>query len=186
VRALKFAPLLILLLCSADVRAQDCKIRFAVAYLNGNTLQVGLTPEQLRFWRHNGPAHYPGLCLDDQKPDHLIIWMRGTPDEGAARAAALSFRRTHGEEALIETRASAVQGGGAAPAGAQGYYWLFDLSKNPAAIVDRGEPLIFRHGEAGGTSIDPRGHDLTPNTVAVIDDIQAIKLPLDKLKKSKK
>jgi hypothetical protein len=66
---------------------------------------------------------------------------------------------------------------------AEGYYWLFDLSRNPAETLDRGKPIMFRHGAEGAPSIDPHGNDIAPNTVAVVDVIQAVKLPLEKLKK---
>jgi hypothetical protein len=49
--------------------AQDCKLKFSVAYSDGKSIQVGLTPEQKKMWDHDAAKKFKGLCLDDKAPD---------------------------------------------------------------------------------------------------------------------
>jgi hypothetical protein len=38
--------------------AQDCKIKFAVVYNDGEKLQIGLSPEQKKMWDHDAPKKF--------------------------------------------------------------------------------------------------------------------------------
>ncbi|MGH9714924.1 MAG: hypothetical protein ACRD5M_16645 [Candidatus Acidiferrales bacterium] len=185
-RILKFGPLLIFLLWPTTSGAQDCKLRFSVAYLDGKSLQVGLTPDQKKFWTHKGAVQYPGLCLDDLKPDHLIIWMRGTPDEEIAQSAARAFKRARDGKGSAKTQVVATQTGEPITPGVPGYYWVFDLSGDSTEIIFKGAPVIFRHGPEDQFFDEPTGNKFTPNTITVVNAVQALKLPLDRLKKIQK
>jgi hypothetical protein len=57
--------------------AQDCKIKFAVFYNDGQTLQIGLTPEQKKMWDRDGAKKYKGMCLDEKEPNFLVLWSEG-------------------------------------------------------------------------------------------------------------
>src|SRR5258707_4391864 len=57
--------------------AQDCKLKFSVAYSDGKTIQVGLTTEQKKLWDHDAAKKFKGMCLDDKTPDFIILWNHG-------------------------------------------------------------------------------------------------------------
>ena len=38
--------------------AQDCKLKFSVAYSDGKTIQVGLTTEQKKLWDHDAAKKF--------------------------------------------------------------------------------------------------------------------------------
>jgi hypothetical protein len=57
--------------------AQECKIKFAVVYNDGEKLQIGRTPEQKKMWDHDGPKKFKGLCADDKDPNYIILWSEG-------------------------------------------------------------------------------------------------------------
>jgi hypothetical protein len=52
---------------------QECKIKFAVVYNDGEKLQIGLTPKQEKMWDHDGPKKFKGLCADDKDPNYIIL-----------------------------------------------------------------------------------------------------------------
>jgi hypothetical protein len=95
-KTFKFALLIVPLLWLGTAGAQDCKVRFAVAYLDGGTMQVGLTPDQAKFWQRNSTMRYAGMCLDEQKPGYLIMWVRRAPDERTAQMAVQAFQKARG------------------------------------------------------------------------------------------
>jgi hypothetical protein len=107
-KTLEFALLMVPLLWPAIAGARDCKARFAVAYLDGGTMQVGLTPDQAKFRQRNGTTRYAGMCLDEQKPGYLIMWVHGAPDERTAQMAVQSFQKARGMEVSSDGRLPAA------------------------------------------------------------------------------
>jgi len=161
--------------------AQECKVKFAVAHWDGKALEIGLTPDQSKFWGREKGKHYPALCLDGTAPDYVIAWTERTTSDEIKK---LTVRRGAGgsdREKVITIAAG--------PSADSAHYFIFDLSKQPAVVVHTGaggkesvstaeRPL----GERPGAMPD-KPLDLSRLPTSVPDPAEAMKNALDWLKK---
>lgn len=147
-------PALALLFVASQLpaAAQECKLRFSLVYREGKDFQVGLTPEQKKFWDSKA-KNYKGMCLDTQNPRYVIVWSESVVDQfdraPAASSAALKnpvkpeTNAMDWREWLIWLQ-SQSQSSGTDPRQTQvlrakADFWIFDASKSPSPIVHKGE-----------------------------------------------
>jgi hypothetical protein len=160
--------------------AQECKVKIAVAHWDGKALEIGLTADQSKFWSREKTNHYPTFCLDGTAPDFIIAWTERTSSDEIKK---LTVRRGAGgsnPESVITV--SAVQNSDSA------HYFIFDLSKEPAAVIHAGsgakssspvpERSMERQGMAAERPLDP-----SRISASVPDPADAMKNALDWLKK---
>jgi hypothetical protein len=126
--------------------AQECKLKFVVAYNDGKTLQVGLTPEQKKFWEHESAKHFKGMCLDAKEPNYIILWSEGLSGAETAKAAVDWFNRVRATgEAPTSTDTNRslmsstlyIRPTGSVRAKAD--YWVLDTSKTPYPVIRQGQ-----------------------------------------------
>jgi hypothetical protein len=195
-KPLRYVLALILLLWPAAGRAQDCKIRFSVAYSDGKDLQVGLTADQTKFWQHEAEKRYRGLCLDVEKPEYLIYWTENisgdvvvqsaVQDLNRVRRAAPSTTQRFGPEgSTLRVLPNPVVREAA-------YYFVLDLSKQPPEVIRKGTGSQDRPAEtskssrvSGGTATVGRSQEMNAGDLSktIADPVAAMKSALDWLKK---
>jgi hypothetical protein len=161
--------------------AQECKIKIAVAHWDGKALEIGLTPDQSKYWTREKGKRYPTFCLDGTMPDYVIVWTERTSSDEIRK---LTVRRGAGgsdPEKVITLAAG--------PSADSAHYFIFDLSKEPAVVVHTGagakesvstaeRPLGERLGPMPDKSLDI---SRLPNSVP--DPAEAMKNAFDWLRK---
>jgi hypothetical protein len=128
--------------------AQECKIKFAVVYNDGEKLQIGLTPEQKKMWDHDGPKKFKGLCADDKDPNYIILWSEGLTGAELTKVGLDHFNnlRSTGEMpggnsnvknfSLMSTTIRLRPSG---QVRARTDYVVLETSKSPYAVVRQGQ-----------------------------------------------
>ncbi len=167
--------------------AQDCKLKFSVAYTDGKTIQVGLTPDQKKMWDHDAARKFKGMCLDDKAPDFIVLWNQGLNGSELAQVNVDQFNdarttdaRNNGTNAGSATYyihpSSVVRG--------KAVYFVMDTSKKPYPIVHQGEGY---QDVPQGTQNSP-GQTINTSDVAstIPDPVEALSNALKWLKKDKK
>lgn len=182
-----------LLLCATGhlSPAQDCKLKFSVAYTDGKTIQVGFTPEQKKMWDHDAPKKFKGMCLDDKTPDYIILWNQGLNGSELAKASMDQANVTLSTGQYMNTRdtnssvisayhyvrpSSQVRG--------KALYFILDTSKKPFPMIHQGEgyqdiPQDVRKG------VD-QSVDASDFASTIPDPAEALSNGLKWLKKEKK
>lgn len=182
-----FVPILFLTSSALLTSAQDCKLKFSVAYTDGKTVQVGLTPEQKKMWDRDAPKKFKGLCLDDKAPDFIILWNQGLNGSELAQVSVDRFNdarttdvRSNGPNAGSATYilhpSSQVRG--------KAIYFVLDTSKKPYPMLHQGEGY---QDVPQGTQNSP-GQTINTSDIAstVPDPVEALSNALKWLKKDKK
>jgi len=167
--------------------AQDCKLKFSVAYTDGKTVQVGLTPGQKKMWDHDGAKKFKGMCLDDKAPDYIVLWNQGLNGAELAQTSVDNFNqyrtsdpRSNGPNAGSTTYyvrpSSQVRG--------KAIYFVLDTSKKPYPMLHQGEGY---QDVPQGTQNGP-GQKLDTSDLAstIPDPVEALSNALKWLKKEKK
>jgi len=143
----KFLSLLILVAATpVFLFAQECKLRFSVVYNSGESMQVGLTPDQKKMWDHDGSKKFKGMCLDPKQPDFIILWSAGLNGAELVKASLDHFNvvRSTGE---APTTSSAERSPNSTtltirPSNQvreKANYIILDASKTPYALIRKGE-----------------------------------------------
>ena len=183
-------------------QAQDCKAKFAVAYLEGKQIEPGLTQDQQKYWDKEGAKKFKGLCLNVAKPDFVILWTVGVTGKESAEVAVANFNRnqeagesttairttywgrtgTTNDRAL--TGASYVKDWSGIRGKAE--YWILDLSKNPAAVLREGQ--AYQEVPGGINTRVGQGEKMSADDLAstIPDPVAAMENALKWLKKEKK
>jgi hypothetical protein len=140
------APLFFLAVSALSANAQDCKLKFSVAYSDGKSIQIGLTPEQKKMWDHDASKKFKGLCLDDKTPDFIILWNQGL---NGAELAQVSVERANvvlstGQNATTTTAQASVTSAyhyvrPSSQVRGKAIYLILDPSKNPSERIHQGE-----------------------------------------------
>ena len=171
--------------------AQDCKLKFSVAYTDGKTIQVGLTPEQKKFWDHDSGKRFKGLCLDENAPDFIILWNQGL---NGAELAQTSVDRANvilstGQTATTTTAQASVTSAyhyvrPSSQVRGKALYTILDTSKKPYPAVHQGEGYqdVPRDVKTG---ID-RSVNASDVASTIADPTAALENALKWLKKEKK
>jgi hypothetical protein len=162
--------------------AQDCKIKFAVAYWDGRTLEVGLTFDQAKFWGREKAKRYPTLCLNGDQPDFVIAWTERTASDEIKKVAVR--RGAGGSNAEKALTASLDQDATSA------HFYIFDLSKQPAEVVRTGvgvrdAPPVLGSPLQTGSRPGEGVADVSHLAATVPDPVEAMRYALDWLKKKK-
>jgi hypothetical protein len=180
--------------------AQECKVKFAVAYADGKTLQVGLTAEQKKFWDREGVKHFKGMCLDAKEPNYIILWSEGLSGAESAQAGIDQFNRGRatGQTASTPTnpnpdKSSTTDSGlisgttyirPSQEVRERADYLILDTSKTPFAIVRKGQGYQdVPVGRANQPGESAKASDMA-STIA--DPAAAMENALKWLKKEKK
>jgi hypothetical protein len=126
--------------------AQDCKLKFSVAYSDGKSIQVGLTPDQKKFWDHDASKKFKGLCLDENSPDFIILWNQGL---NGAELAQSSVDRANvilstGQTPTTTTAQASVTSAyhyvrPSSQVRGKAVYLILDTSKKPYPTIHQGE-----------------------------------------------
>jgi hypothetical protein len=126
--------------------AQDCKLRFSVAYSDGKSIQVGLTPEQKKMWDHDAAKKYKSLCLDEKSPDFIILWNQGL---NGAELAQTGIDRANvilstGQTPTTTTAQASVTSAylyvrPSSQVRGKAVYMILDASKKPCEVIHQGE-----------------------------------------------
>jgi hypothetical protein len=171
--------------------AQECRLKFVVTYNDGKMLQVGLTPEQKKFWEREGAKHFKGMCLDGKEPNYIILWSEELSGAEAAKAAIDQFNRvrTTGEAPTTRDTNSSLMSATIylRPTGAvreKADYWILDTSKTPYLVIRKGQAyqdVPFSRANQPGESV--KASDVA-STIA--DPAAAMENALKWLKKEKK
>lgn len=192
-----------LLLCGLGT-AQECKLKFAVAYTDGKALQIGFTEDQKKFWEHDGAKKFKGMCIDAQKPAFLILWSEGLSGAEINKAAVDNFNRGRATGQNASGAAGSTDSaskGSTTDSGwtdrsvyirpssvvrAKADYWILDTSTNPYSMIRKGQgyrdvPVGLGQQNRPGQSMD--ASDLA-STIA--DPVNALENALKWLKKEKK
>lgn len=198
--------LLVMVVCMAGIsgvaQAQDCKVKFAVAYAEGKQIQPGLTQDQKRYWEKEGAKKFKGMCLDLAKPDYVVLWAVGVSGKELSQVAIANFNRNQetGESTTAtrqtywsKTSTSDERSLTAAVylkdwSGIRGKaeYWILDLSKDPAVMVREGQG--YQEVPAGINTRAGQGEKVNAEDVAstIPDPVAAMENALKWLKKDKK
>jgi hypothetical protein len=193
----KYALAVILLLWPTVSRAQDCKIRFSVAYSDGKDLQVGLTADQTKFWQHEAGKRYKGLCLDEEKPEFLIFWTEATAGDVLVQSVAQDLNRVRRAASATSIRHYGTEGSTllVLPNNVvreAAYYYVLDLSKQPPEVIRKGAGAQDRPAESsrstrisGGSTTVAHSHEMNTADLSktIADPAAAMKSALDWLKK---
>jgi hypothetical protein len=173
--------------------AQECKLKFVVAYNDGKTLQVGLTPEQKKFWEREGAKHFKSMCLDSKEPNYIILWSEGLSGAEAAKAAIDQFNRVRntGEApgpTSTDTNSSLMSATiYIRPLGSvreKADYWILDTSKAPYPVIRKGQG----YQDVPFSRVNQPGESVKASDVAstIADPVAAMENALKWLKKEKK
>jgi hypothetical protein len=180
--------------------AQECKVKFAVAYADGKALQVGLTAEQKKFWDREGAKHFKGMCLDAKESNYIILWSEGLSGAESAQAGIDQFNRGRatGQTASMPTNPnpdkssttdSRLISGTAYIRPSQEVrekadYLILDTAKTPFAVVRKGQGYQdVPVGRANHPGESTKASDMA-STIA--DPAAAMENALKWLKKEKK
>lgn len=162
--------------------AQECKIKIAVAHWDGKTLQIGLTPDQAKFWNREKAKRYSRLCLSGDQPDYVIAW---SENSSTGDLTKLPVRRGAGKsnpEAPISIPVERL--------GDAAHYAIYDLSKTSAEAIHSG----VGSREASAPAEPPMGRitnmpepklDVSRTSTSIADPAEAMRNALDWLKKKK-
>jgi hypothetical protein len=170
-----------------SIRAQDCRLKFSVAYSDGKTIQVGLTPDQKKMWDREGAKKFKGMCLDDKTPDFIILWNQGLNGAELAQVNIDQFNNAR----TTDTRNNGANAGSATyyirPSSVvrgKAIYFVMDTSKKPYPMLHQGEGY---QNVPQGTQNSP-GQTINTSDVAstVPDPVEALSNALKWLKKEKK
>lgn len=141
-----FVPTLLLAVSALVSPAQDCKLKFSVAYTDGKSLQVGLTSEQKKMWDHDAAKKFKGLCLDDKTPDFIILWNQGLNGSELAQASVdrANVVLSTGQNPTTTTAQASVTSAylyvrPSSQVRGKAYYFILDASKRPYATIHQGE-----------------------------------------------
>ena len=129
-----------------SIRAEDCKLKFSVAYSDGKSIQLGLTPDQKKLWDHDSAKRFKGLCLDENAPDFIILWNQGL---NGAELAQTSIDRANitlstGQTPTTTTAQSSVTSAyhyvrPSSQVRGKAVYLILDTSKKPYPTIHQGE-----------------------------------------------
>ena len=174
--------------------AQDCKIKFAVVYNDGEKLQIGLTPEQKKCGITMHPRKFKGLCADDKDPNYIILlWSEGLSDAELTKVGLDHFNnlRSTGEIpggnsnvknfSLMSTTIRLTPSG---QVRARTDYVVLDTSKFPFVIVRQGQG--YQDVPQGGTNHPSQSAETTDIASTIADPTVALENALKCLKKEKK
>jgi hypothetical protein len=179
--------------------AQDCKARFSVAHSDGKTIQPGLTAEQTKFWQQNGEKKYKGICLDEEKPQYLILWTEDLANGQISQAITDDLNRVRRAPSSTGirnqgTEKASVNAISSASIHETAYFFVFDLSQDPAAMLYKGKGETARPLLATQSSRNSRGSTVVQGNEQVnasdfsrtiADPVEAMKNALEWLKKKK-
>ena len=167
--------------------AQDCKLKFSVAYTDGKTVQVGLTSDQKKMWDREGARKFKGMCLDDKTPEFVILWNQGL---NGAELAQISVDRFN-EARTTDPRSNGPNAGSAtynirpsSQVRGKAIYFVMDASKKPYPVLHQGEGY---QDVPQGTQNSP-GQTINTSDLAstIPDPVEALSNALKWLKKEKK
>jgi len=173
--------------------AQECKIKFAVVYNDGEKLQIGLTPEQKKMWDHDAPKKFKGLCADDKDPNYIILWSEGLSGAELTKVGLDHFNnlRSTGEIpggnsnvknfSLMSTTIRLRPSG---QVRARTDYVVLDTSKSPYVIVRQGQG--YQDVPQGGTNHPSQSAKTADIASTIADPTVALENALKWLKKEKK
>jgi hypothetical protein len=182
-----------LLVTTSVLLAQDCKLKFSVAYNDGKALQVGLTPEQRKFWDHDAAKKFKGMCLNDKEPNFIILWSDGLNGAELAKASIDHFNavRSTGEYAGTDINlhgslsANTVYFRQSSAIRAKAEYLIFDAAKTPYVVIRQGQGYqgvpLSPHANQPGQKVNA---EELASTIA--DPAAAMENALKWLKKEKK
>jgi hypothetical protein len=179
--------------------AQDCKAHFSVAHSDGKTIQPGLTAEQSKFWQQNGEKKYKGMCLDEEKPQYLILWTEDLVNGQISQAITDDLNRVRRAPSSTGirnqgTEKASVNAIPSASIHETAYFFVFDLSQDPAAMLYKGKGETARPLVATQSSRNSRGSTVVKGNEQVnasdfsrtiADPVEAMKNALEWLKKKK-
>lgn len=173
--------------------AQDCKVKFAVVYADGESLQTGLTPEQKKMWEHDAAKKYKRMCLDEKDPNYLVLWSEGLSGAELSKVSLSHFNsvRTTGQvpgPSVVDTHSSVMSRTihlkPSSQVRARADYFVFDMSKNPYVLVRQGQG--YQDVPQGGSNRpnEKLGNSDIASTIA--DPAAALENALKWLKKENK
>jgi hypothetical protein len=184
------------------VAAQECKLKFAVAYTDGKNTQVGLTDDQKKFWLKDGPKKFKGLCPDANKPDYIILWSEGMSGGELAQSSVDAFNRgrSTGQTASLGGTASSEKTsttdtrwtdstviiGQSALVRAKVDYWILDTSKTPYAMIRKGQGYRDMPSNMGVANNPGEKASSADMASTIADPAVALENALKWLKKEKK
>ena len=126
--------------------AQDCKLKFSVAYSDGKTVQVGLTTEQKKLWDHAAAKKFKGMCLDDKTPDFIILWNQGLNGAELAQNSVdhANVILSTGQNPTTTTAQASVTSAyhyvrPSSQVRGKADYFVLDTSKKPYPMIHQGE-----------------------------------------------
>jgi hypothetical protein len=126
--------------------AQDCKLKFSVAYSDGKTLQVGLTTDQKKMWDHDATKKFKGMCLDDKAPDFIILWNQGLNGSEVAQSSVdrANVILSTGQMPTTTTSNASVTSAylyvrPSSQVRGKANYFILDASKKPYAMLHQGD-----------------------------------------------
>jgi hypothetical protein len=183
----------VLLLASTSLLpAQECKLKFSVAYNDGKALQVGLTPEQKKLWDHDGAKKFKAMCLDAKEPNYIILWSDGLDGAELTKASINQFNilKTTGEYAATtidlhgSLTATTLHIRPTSMVRAKTDYLVLDTAKTPYVVVRQGQGYQdVPQGAANRPGQKVNAEDIA-STIA--DPVAALENALKWLKKEKK
>ena len=184
------ALILFLAVSALSSRAQECKLKFSVAYTDGKTIQVGLTPEQKKMWDHDGAKKFKGMCLDDKAPGFVILWNQGLNGAELGQTSVDQFntvRSTGQSNATLDApfvTSSTFYVHPSSQIRGKANYSVLDTSKKPYVPVHQGEG---HQDVPQGTQNSP-GQTINTSDLAstIPDPVEALANALKWLKKEKK
>ena len=180
--------------------AQECKVKFVVAHSDGKAMQVGLTPEQKKFWDREGAKHFTGMCLDAKEPNYIILWSEGLSGAELAQSSLDQFNRGRatGQNSTtpVNPNADKTSTTDSSQTSGTAYirpsqeirekadYWILDTSKTPFPVIRKGQgyqDVPLGHANQPGESA--KASDMA-STIA--DPVAAMENALKWLRKEKK
>lgn len=175
------------------VQAQGCKVKFAVAYADGESLQIGLTAEQKKMWDHESAKKFRSLCVNSKDPDYVVLWSEGLNGAELTKVGLNHFNqvRNTGENPGPGTSVKNFSLSGTTiylrPSSlirAKADYSVLDVSKPPYSVVHQGQGY---QDVPQGTSNHP-GQRASASDLAstIADPVAALENALKWLKKEKK
>jgi hypothetical protein len=185
----------VLLLASTSLLpAQECKLKFSVAYNDGKALQVGLTPEQKKLWDHDGAKKFKAMCLNAKEPNYIILWSDGLDGAELTKASINQFNilKTTGEYAATtidlhgSLTAQTLYVRPTSMIRAKTDYLILDTSKTPYALIRQGQG--YQDVPARTYRANQPGQKVNAEDIAstIGDPVAALENALKWLKKEKK
>ena len=178
-RSIQTAAIIFLLATLAG--AEECKIKIAIAHWDGKALEIGLTPDQSKFWIGEKAKRYPTFCLDGTVPDYVIVRTERTSSDETKKLAVRRGAGGSDPEKVITVSPG--------PGAESTHYYTFDLSKQPAAVIHTGTGAkdsptsAERPTTSRGTSVSQRALDTSRLSSTFPDPAEAMKNAFDWLKK---